>query len=218
MTLTLWKDNRLPLLTDTLTSSGTAVNLTGCTVTFSMRRSDSAALKVSAASATITDATAGTVSYAWAAVDVDTVGDYDGWWTVSTGGKSQDTPEFEVSIVEHAPDAVVLSNPVGTDGATEIYKGDSYLNAYERALVYQVSVMDAPDLTGSTFTYRISGALATTMTLVGEDTLRVDLTSAQTSALSVGSHQFEIEAGVASGEYVTLLRSDIVVLADMSGP
>lgn len=218
MTLTMFKDNRLPLLTDTITSSAVAVNLTGSTVTFSMRSADSAALKVSAASATVVTAAEGTVSYAWAAVDVDTVGEYSCFWSVTTSGKTQDTPEFAVSIVEHAPDSVAVPNPVGDGGSTEIYQGDSYLDAYGRALQYELQVVEAPDLTGTTVTFRIADAFEKTMTIVGEDAVKVDLTSAETTALTVGSHQFEIEAAVSVGNVVTLLRSDIVVLADMDGP
>jgi hypothetical protein len=218
MTLTMWRDNRLPILTDTITANSAAVNLTGSTVTYSMRHATSAALKVNGATATIVSAAAGTVSYAWAAVDVDTVGDFLGWWSVSSSGKTQDTPEFAIEIVEHAPDSVNVPEPVGADGATEIYQGDSYLDAYGRALQYELQVVEAPDLTGTTVTFRVADALEKTMTVVGEDAVKVDLTSAETAALTVGSHQFEIEAAVSVGNVVTLLRSDLVVLADMDGP
>lgn len=218
MTLSLWKDNRLPLLTDTITSSSVAVDLTGATVLFSMRPTYSAALKVSGATATIVSAAAGTVSYAWAADDVDTVGEYYGWWTVAISGKNQDTPEFEIEIVEHARDSIVIPHPVGDDGVTEIYKGDSYLDAYGRALQYELQVQDGPDLTGTTVTFRVADALEKTMTVVGEDAVKVDLTSTETAALTVGSHAFEIEATVSVGNVVTMLRSDLIVLADMDGP
>ena len=46
----------------------------------------------------------GGVRYDWAAVDVDTQGSYNAWWQITlTGGKTQDTPEFDVSIFAHAP-------------------------------------------------------------------------------------------------------------------
>jgi hypothetical protein len=218
MSLELWKDNLLPILTDTITTDGAAVNLTGSTVTFSMRRSDSAALKVSAQAAAVVTAASGTVSYTWAAGDVDTVGDYLGWWTVTTSGKTQDTPEFEISIVEHAPDPVVMVNPVASDGSTTIIQGDAYLDADGRALTYQLGVRDAPDLTGLTLTYRVEDELEKTMTVVGEDGAKVDLTSAETTAIDTGVHQMEIEATVSVGNVVTLLRSTLTVTADMDGP
>lgn len=218
MTLSLWKDNRLPSLTDTITANDTAVNLTGSSVTFSMRHATAATLKINGATATIVTAASGTVRYDWTANDVDTVGDFECWWTVTTSGKTQDTPEFALSIVEHAPASIAVPSPVATDGSTEIYQGDSYLDAYGRALQYELEVVEAPDLTGVTVTYRIADALEKTMTVVGEDAVKVDLTSAETAALTVGSHAFEIEATVSVGNVVTLLRSDIVVLPDLSGP
>jgi hypothetical protein len=220
MTLTMWRDNRLPQLTDTITteSDGAAVNLAGRTVTFSMRDANSAALKISAASATVVSAADGEVSYGWTAADVDTVGDYLCWWTVTTSGLTQDTPEFEIAIQEHAPDPIVVTNPVGSGGATSIIQGDSYLNADGRALMYELQVMDAPDITGLTLTYRVEGELEKTMTVVGEDGARVDLTSAETAALTIGTHLTEIEATVSPGNFATLMRSTITVADDLDGP
>lgn len=98
-----FKSNRNPSLTDTIEVDGAAFDLTGSTVTFSMRLESSDTLKVSAQSATVVSAAAGTVRYDWAAGDVDTAGDYVGWWTVTTSGKTQDTPEFLIAIVAHVP-------------------------------------------------------------------------------------------------------------------
>lgn len=216
MTVTLYKGNRLPLLTDTITSSGTAVNLTGSTVTFYMRPDNSATLKVNGSTATIVSAAAGTISYAWAAADVDTVGDWKSWWTVSSSGKSQDTPEFDVSIIEHAPDSIEVPHGVGADGATTIYAGDSYPYSAGRQLQYELMAMDVPDLTGLTVTWRVAGKLAKTMTVVGEDAVYVELTSANTTAIGAGVYNFEIEATLSSGEVATLVRSQLTVLSDLS--
>jgi len=218
MTLTIWKDNRLPVLSDTITSGGTAVDLTGSTVTLSMRNSLSAALKITGASATVVTPAAGIVQYAWAAGDVDTVGTYKGWWTVTTSGLTQDTPEFDLEVVEHAPASLPVPVPVGADGTTTIYQGDGYLSADGRALIYQLSVMDAPDLTGLTVTWRVQGTLEVSASVVGEDAISVDLTSAQTTALTDGQYQLELEGVTAATATVTLLRTTLTVLPDMSGP
>ena len=66
-----------PAFTATLTDgAGAAINLTGATALFLMKNRKTRELVVSAA-ATITGATTGKVSYAWAAGDTDIPGGYD---------------------------------------------------------------------------------------------------------------------------------------------
>jgi hypothetical protein len=217
MTLTLWKDNLLPVLTGAIAVDGNPFNLSSSTVKLQMRPEGSAVLKIDAA-ATVVNAGAGTVSYAWVTADTDTVGNFVGWWRVTTAGSFQDTPEFNLTITEHAPTSTAVPAPVAIDGTgnTTIYQGDSYLNTYGRALVYQLQVRDSPDLTGLTVKWRVQTiGLVKTMTVDGEDAVRVDLTSAETAALSTGVKQFEIEATVTAGEVVTLLRATLDVRADM---
>lgn len=76
----------------------------GATVTFSMRASGSTTLKVNAAAATVVSEPLNTVRYDWAALDVDTAGDYIGWWTVTISEQTQDTPEFVIRVLAHAPE------------------------------------------------------------------------------------------------------------------
>lgn len=97
----IYKDNTAPSVLDTIQIGGTPFDLTSSTVKFQMRAEGSSTLKVDAA-ATITTAAAGEVRYDWVAGNVDTVGDYVAWWRVTTAGKSQDTQEFAVYIVDHA--------------------------------------------------------------------------------------------------------------------
>jgi hypothetical protein len=86
---------------------GVAFDLTGSSVKFKMRLESSATLKVDTA-AVIVSAVAGTVRYDWAAIDVDTAGDYVGWWEVTlSGGKIQDSPLFTVDMFD--PLAIGLS-------------------------------------------------------------------------------------------------------------
>lgn len=220
MTLTLVKDNLNPPIADTLTSGGVPVDLTGKTLKLQARPTNSAALKIDA-NASVVSPTAGTWRYDQAAADVDTVGDFIAWLRVTTTatGKFQDTPEFDFTIVEHAPTSTPVPAPVATDGSgvTTIYQGDSYLEVYGRALHYQLTLRDSPDLTGLTVKWRVASiGFVKTMTVVGEDEVRVDLTTAETAAFTAGSKNFEIEATVTSGEVVTLLRSTLNVLADLA--
>lgn len=82
------QNDRLPVYTATLLagsgSSATAIDLTGCTVKFLMR-DKAKTVKVNAA-ATVVSAEAGTVSYAWGADDLDTVGVYSIEWQITYPG------------------------------------------------------------------------------------------------------------------------------------
>jgi BppU N-terminal domain len=74
-------------ITATLKSNGVAVNLTGYAVTINVVDKATGTSKVTNASATITDAVNGRVSYTPIAGDVDTVSSYNvEWKAVSPGG------------------------------------------------------------------------------------------------------------------------------------
>lgn len=89
-------NDRLPDYTAILkqgvgTSSEAVIDLTGYTVTFTMRLLSTSTVKVSAA-ATVDSATAGTVRYAWGATDLDTAGTYECFWQITAGGKTRTIP------------------------------------------------------------------------------------------------------------------------------
>ena len=62
---------------------GAPVNLTGATVTFSMRVKPAGAVKVSAATANIVNAGLGRVRYNWVAANTDTSDEYEGEFQVT---------------------------------------------------------------------------------------------------------------------------------------
>lgn len=93
MSVNLKKGDRLPVLRATLLGTdGAPLDLTTAnSVTFKMRKRGSDVVKVSAP-ATVTDAAAGKVQYAWGANDTDTAGQFDGEFIVSIGGLPMTVP------------------------------------------------------------------------------------------------------------------------------
>ncbi len=84
--------------------AGKPLNIGTSTVKFNMRYAESADLKVSGGAAVIDDATKGLVHYNWTSGNVDTAGEYVGWWQLKdTSNKVKDFPEFQIVIDEHAP-------------------------------------------------------------------------------------------------------------------
>lgn len=78
--------------TDTLKSGTAALNLTGASVKFIMKNFCSGTVR--SGDATVTDATAGKVSYQPTADDVGTVGRFLCEWEITyVGGKKQSVPE-----------------------------------------------------------------------------------------------------------------------------
>lgn len=103
--ITIYQDNLAPTISDVLTrEDGSIYDLTDCTLQFKMRREDSAALAVNHA-ASVGNASAGQWSYTWQTGDTHNVGTFKAWLTVTPqSGPAQDTPEFTISILAHAPD------------------------------------------------------------------------------------------------------------------
>lgn len=71
--------------------NGDVVNLSGASVQFLMKRAGATTPKVDAAAEIGDPATAGIVSYAWAAGDTDTEGEYDAEFQVTFAGGAVQT-------------------------------------------------------------------------------------------------------------------------------
>ncbi len=121
--------NRSPSLSDVIAVDGVPFDLTGSTVTFKMRPERSATLKVNAAGVVV-DALTGAVRYDWQSADVDTAGEFNAWWSVLLpGGKTQDTPEFTIARLEHAPLAKGLCELEDVLAYAPGYESDDATNA-----------------------------------------------------------------------------------------
>jgi len=80
--------------------AGDPLNLAASTVTFSMRAWDDNAMKVSAQAATIVVPAAGSVEYQFAASETNEVGDYWGWFEVTSASGTYAAPN-PMYIVVH---------------------------------------------------------------------------------------------------------------------
>lgn len=88
-TLPMKKGDLLPEISAQLIGAdGAALNLTGCTVTFTMR-TQKGVLLVNAQPATIVTAAEGRVKYTWQAGDTATIGTHDAEWVVTYPGAKQ---------------------------------------------------------------------------------------------------------------------------------
>jgi hypothetical protein len=87
-----WKQNdTAPAIAEQLfDGTGTAVNLTGASVKFMAWFPGDAAVKINA-TATVTDAATGKVSYTPTSTDTNTVGDLMAEWQVTFGGGAVET-------------------------------------------------------------------------------------------------------------------------------
>lgn len=148
----LYVGNRSPSLLDTIRIDDEPVDLTGCTVRLQARREGAAAgvLEIDGGASIIqagvdpnfTDK--GVVRYDWAAGDVDEAVDLRGWWRVTLpSAKTQDTPEFTITISDHEDQPTTLLSSLGAareyvlsdqDDPSQDSKLVRLLKAYSRAV------------------------------------------------------------------------------------
>lgn len=169
-TITKFVGKRQPPLESTIQTDSSADALpAGATVTFSMRAVGSSTLKVSAAAATVVSEPLNQVRYDWAAADVDTAGDYLGWFTVTISGQTEDTPEFLIRILAHAPDVAYLELE---EAKTTLELDASMLDAdLRRTLVAASRTID--EMTGTRF-YTTTGTEIRYYTPTSPHVLMVD--------------------------------------------
>lgn len=99
------EDDTSPVLEATLTDeNGNAVDLTGASVDFHMRRQLDDTLKVDG-TASIIDAANGKVQYSWSSGDTDTTGKYDAEFEVTySSGDIETFPNHENIVIKITDD------------------------------------------------------------------------------------------------------------------
>lgn len=78
MTIKIVQNDTRPVLEFAITQDGSPIDLTGCTVKFYMKNTDTGAVKINGSTCVIDNAVAGIGRYIWSAGDTDTVGTYLG--------------------------------------------------------------------------------------------------------------------------------------------
>lgn len=111
---TITQGSTNPALTEILQVNGVAINLTGATVRFQMRKENSAINAVDSL-ATIVSPTAGSVKYDWVAANTANEGVFYGWWKATlSSGQIYQSPEFRVVIDAHAPGVATQIGEIST--------------------------------------------------------------------------------------------------------
>lgn len=99
----LTQNRRLPVLTAALRDYQGLVNLSSASAVKFVMMNTGGVNKINS-SCTITDATIGRVTYAWAAADVDTAGTFYAKFMVTIGGQDLPVPSDRFLVVEIAED------------------------------------------------------------------------------------------------------------------
>ncbi len=139
--------------------------------------------------------------------------------TLTSGGGTVDIAALAAAIVAALSGSLTVTTPVSVDGTSiELVQGDDYFAADGRALEWTRS--DWPDLTGATITLNVQTAsgivtIAGTAPVVGagvEQTVRAEMTAAETASLDIGFNDFDVKAVLASTHVVRLALGKCHVL------
>lgn len=120
--------DRDPSITETITSNGVAVDLTGLSIRFKMRPVGAAATTVDQ-SVSNTPGADGVVRYDWGVSDLATAGFYLAWWEVTySGPKVQAVQEALLEIRAHGPTTGMLVELEEVRQAMELKSDDVSLD------------------------------------------------------------------------------------------
>jgi hypothetical protein len=167
--LTVKRGDLKPVVNATLTDeSGTAIDLTGATVTFTLRKLGSVGTPLlNAVAATVVSAASGTVRYTWLATNTDTAGLYLSEWRVTfSDATTQRFPTVgynTVQIVDHlgtgytAGDLITGADAKAHMGNITISDYDTRLQSFISAASAYVNERCAAEFAAVTYTESHSG-------------------------------------------------------------
>ena len=156
----------------------------------------------------------------WSFVAATTIDGEAAGWVESV--QAVTAAQFDPAAQLAAGTVTVLSPVDALTGDATVYQGDDQQAADSRSLDWSESSW--PDLTGASITLtahherdpRLTAtATGSVVTPTGEDkTVRVELTSAETDALTPGPYAFRVKATLASGNIVTLVVGTLTVVGE----
>lgn len=100
--------------------------------------------------------------------------------------------------------SITISVPVLPNGNARTIQGDDYLLEDGRALEWAIST--TADLPDAEIAVILGGLTTFEAELVGDNTVRLELTRTETAAIPVGNHDFAIVATQDDGDVITLLE------------
>jgi hypothetical protein len=211
----LFTGNLSPSLADTISVNGVAFNLTGSSVQFKMRPTNSATLTVNAA-AVIVNAVAGQVRYDWQSGDTAAAGLYAFWWSVTLpGGDVQDTPESDLQISNHAIAANALCTLTDIHLAMETPVTDTSMDDIAQEYINEASELIgktcyrqfAPIETGISRTFLVNSSGRATFGIHDlQSATTVILHPETTNPVTVASTDYQLEPWVQPDGVYTAIR------------
>jgi hypothetical protein len=109
---------------------------------------------------------------------------------------------------------ITTTSVVAQSGNVTTIAGDDYSNTDSRAIDWTDASVSWPDLTGASILVTVKSGTTTLMSKAGSvvtptgssKKVRVQPTAADTRAIPVGTHDFDVQATLSNGHIVTLLR------------
>lgn len=145
----------------------------------------------------------------------------DAAWTGGGGGgggaTAEEVWEYATRTLTSTGTITVIS-PMVQGGSFVIVQGDDYDADESRSIDWTFT--SAPSLTGATvrLTAKLRGQddLSKVLTVIDSDSVRLELTAAETALLEDGDWKFTIQATLSNSRVVTLLLGSMRVIADPS--
>lgn len=129
----------------------------------------------------------------------------DIWDTTVPGTYAANKAGYKIGKIGTGSAVVVA--PTITSERLVIIAGDDYLITDGRELAWTLT--GVPDLSTATVNFVSAGLTKATTTTA--DTVTLELTAAETGAMTAGIHDFELAAELSGGSLITLVRGTLVV-------